>query len=51
MVAAYHWYGEISWTRAQLRFFVEHLRYLMDQGWKLPEGVDWDYLQTIAGGP
>ncbi len=41
---------EWSW-RGQLRFFVDHLRRLMEQGWTLPEGVDWDYLQHLAAGP
>jgi RHS repeat-associated protein len=40
-----------SWTRWQLTFFVDNLQRLIDQGWKLPEGLDWDYMKKLAGGP
>lgn len=36
--------------RKQLNKFLQHLNELAEYGWQLPEGVDWEELNRLAGG-
>jgi hypothetical protein len=39
-----------SWGQFQLQVFTNDLQGLIEDGWRLPEGVGLDYMQCIAGG-
>ena len=39
-----------SWARFQLQLFTNNLQTLVQSGWRLPQGVDLQYMQCIAGG-
>jgi len=42
--------GGRPWAQFQVQLFANDLQALVEQGWILPEGVDLEYIQRVAGG-